>query len=137
MLLTGALIGLFSAVLSDMVDDWMQYGKILHWLRRWRVTRTMKRQGFTDDNISGMFDFGTFDDRHNQFVAMQWEMATVDFWLTGWICTVCMAIRINIVMLVSAWFMLPNPDNSLIGIFGYIVAGFATCHLVSRIIAKL
>lgn len=131
--LIGLFTGITSALLAYMLDDWMDYGNILYKVREWFVKRSMKRQGYNFyDSMKPIFEAHEWQQREEAFRELSWLLAMDDFWLTGWLCRVCMAARVNLILvLIEVVWMLKMGMSADI-IFIAAITSFAVCHYVVK-----
>jgi hypothetical protein len=102
LLISGTGVGLLAALLALMLDDWMDYGSILYTVRLWFVKRSMRRQGMdVEATLQQVYDCTDWQQREDVFRGLAWQLALNDFWLTGWLCRVCMAARIGVLLSVG------------------------------------
>lgn len=97
------ITGFTSAYLAKALDDWMDRGAILDFLRIWAAKRYSK--GFSE--VIPTMENESYFDRQELYRQSYWQIAKDNKSFTPWVCVDCMSVRILILFILIGLFILP------------------------------
>lgn len=89
--------GIFGAIFTRMIDDFMDYGHVLGWIRKnraWKIVMRSQDEELMEEwrKITGSTDF---HERTEMATQIYWKVATIEGRFTGIICPICMGFKIT------------------------------------------